>query len=602
MKTPILLIAVVIGLLPGCAQERVAGTNERDEDRHITSAPVDQVTAVQPLPGEPEIAPSIPQTTEISSLERINAPVEEAKNARKHSRAELSMSDQALPVAAGAAIVQYGIRHPAEAVDRENYLALDENGVSLVADTPVSTFSIDVDTAAYSNVRRMLVREGRLPPRDAVKAEEFINYFDYDYPNPDGGEQPFSITTELAVSPWNPDTRILQVALKGYQPEQAERPAANLVFLVDVSGSMRSEFKLNLVKKSLRLLVNQLDENDRVALVVYAGAAGQVLESTPGNQRGKIMAAIQALEAGGSTNGGAGIRLAYDIASQHFVEGGINRVLIASDGDMNVGTVSIEALKDLVEQNRERGIALTTLGFGSGNYNYALMEQIADVGNGNAAYIDNVKEAHKVLVQELGSTLQTIAGDVKIQVEFNPATVSEYRLIGYENRLLNREDFKNDKVDAGDIGAGHTVTALYEIVLANSGGELVEPLRYGRAVQSTGDEVSLDELAYVRLRYKQPGQSHSRELVRVIHAADIQESLAQTSDDFRFATAVAGFAQLLRGGRYTGEWSYPQLLELAHAARGDDRYGYRAEMVALVELSRDLTGATIGALTASVPH
>lgn len=475
--------------------------------------------------------------------------------------------------------------------DRENYLEFRENGLQQVAAQPVSTFSIDVDTAAYSNVRRMLLREGRLPPRDAVKIEEFINYFDYSYTNPRDSDTPFSINTGIARTPWNQDSYLLQVGLRGYEPGLEQRPPANLVFLVDVSGSMRSQHKLELVKKSLRLLVNQLGEEDRVALVVYAGAAGQVLESTPGSQRATILAAIEQLEAGGSTNGGAGIQLAYSIAEQHRIEGGINRVLIASDGDMNVGMTSLDALKELVEKKRERGIALTTLGYGTGNYNYALMEQLADVGNGNAAYIDNLKEAQKVLVRQMGSTLQTIAKDVKIQVEFNPATVAEYRLIGYENRMLQREDFKNDKVDAGDIGVGHTVTALYEITLVDSASSRVHPLRYGEPVTRQPRKNSLtDELAFVRLRFKDPQGKVSREVSRPIQASQIRNSMEQADGDFRFAAAVAGFGQLLRGGKYTGDWSYPELIELARSSRGADDDGYRAELVALVELSRDLAG------------
>ena len=347
--------------------------------------------------------------------------------------------------------------------------------------------------------------------------------------------------------------------------------------------------------RSLRLLVNQLREEDRVAIAVYAGAAGLVLESTSGNRKGKILAAIDALEAGGSTNGGAGIRLAYDIAAQNLVPGGINRVLIASDGDMNVGTVNHEALKDLVERNRERGIALTSLGYGTGNYNYALMEEMADVGNGNAAYIDSLKEAHKVLVKEMGSTLQTIAKDVKIQVEFNPDVVAEYRLIGYENRLLNREDFRNDKVDAGEIGIGHTVTALYEIALVGSGGEQVEPLRYGRREHNgtmDGSNTLSTEIGELRLRFKAPNGSTSREIRQQLQRSDIIPSLAQSSVDFRFAAAVAGFGQLLRGGRHTGQWDYDDALQLARGARGDDHHGYRGELLALVELSRDLSGVT----------
>ncbi len=326
--------------------------------------------------------------------------------------------------------------------------------------------------------------------------------------------------------------------------------------------------------------------------MVYAGAAGVVLESTPGDEKASILAALDGLQAGGSTHGSAGIELAYAVAEQHHIEGGINRVIIASDGDMNVGTVNLEALKDLIERKRRGGVALSTLGFGSGNYNYALMEQLADVGNGNAAYIDSLKEAQKVLVNEMQSTLLTIASDVKIQVEFNPAAVSEYRLIGYENRMLNREDFTNDKVDAGELGAGHTVTALYELTLAGSHSERIPALRYGdQSVQR--DEPGYEgELAFVKLRYKQPGEKQSVELERIIHTADLKSSLDDGSDDLRFAASVAGFGQLLRGGEFTGEWGYADALGLARDARGEDRHGYRSEFIHLVELARSLSSGS----------
>jgi Ca-activated chloride channel family protein len=507
----------------------------------------------------------------------------------KQSRKELAFSTADMAVA-GHAAVGIAAPYPEPLVDRENYLHYEHNGVKVVSEHPVSTFSVDVDTASYANVRRMLVREGRLPPSDAVRLEEMINYFSYSYPAPQSTTLPFSINTELAPAPWSDGHQLLQIGLKGFEPQLEQRPPANLVFLVDVSGSMQAPDKLGLVKKSLRLLVNQMKAEDRIALAVYAGAAGTVLESTPGNEKAKILTAIDGLQAGGSTHGSAGIKLAYALAEQHYIEGGINRVVIASDGDMNVGTVSIEALKDLVEQQRQGGIALTTLGFGSGNYNYALMEQLADVGNGNAAYIDSLKEAQKVLVNEMQSTLLTIASDVKIQVEFNPATVSEYRLIGYENRLLNREDFANDKVDAGDIGAGHTVTALYEIVLAGSGAERVPALRYGDAEKS--GHSNSEELAFVKLRYKQPGASSSIEVSQAVNRGDIIESLDKGSDDLRFAASVAGFGQILKGGTFIGDWNYEDALTLARNARGQDPHGYRSEFVHLIELAQSLSSGT----------
>ena len=419
-----------------------------------------------------------------------------------------------------------------------------------------------------------------------------INYFSYAYAPPESAERPFTVHTELAPAPWAEGRQLLQIGIKGYEPALNQRPAANLVFLVDVSGSMQSPDKLGLVKKSLRLLVNKMNEQDRIALVVYAGAAGVVLQSTAGNQKAMILTALDGLQAGGSTHGSAGIELAYAVAEQHRIEKGINRVIIASDGDMNVGTVDLESLKDLVERKRRGGIALTTLGFGAGNYNYALMEQLADVGNGNAAYIDSLKEAQKVLVNEMSSTLLTIASDVKIQVEFNPALVSEYRLIGYENRMLRREDFNNDSVDAGELGAGHTVTALYEITLAGSDARQIPDLRYGALKSPQATRKQDDELAFVKLRYKRPGEQHSVELERVIRAADGKATLAEGSDDLRFAASVAGFGQLLRGGTLTADWGYDDVVALARNARGEDRHGYRGEFIHLIELAQSLSSGT----------
>jgi len=515
------------------------------------------------------------------AVQALPVPQSAAKHIRMEARESAIGHYATSPTIAG---------YPSLPIDRENYLHYEHNGVKVVAEQPVSTFSIDVDTASYANVRRMLVREGRLPPSNAVRLEEMINYFSYHYELPDSSEQPFSISTELAPAPWSEGHALLQIGLKGFEPALEARPPANLVFLVDVSGSMQAPGKLELVKKSLRLLVNRMTAEDRIALAVYAGAAGAVLESTSGVEKAKILAAIDALQAGGSTHGSAGIKLAYALAEQHKIENGINRVLIASDGDMNVGTVNIEALKDLIERKRASGIALTTLGFGSGNYNYALMEQLADVGNGNAAYIDSMKEAQKVLVNEMQSTLMTIASDVKIQVEFNPSTVSEYRLIGYENRLLNREDFTNDKVDAGEIGAGHTVTALYEIVLADSDAQRVQPLRYG--ARAANKAVNAGELAFVKLRYKEPGQANSRELELVITRDDFTAKLDGSSDDLRFAASVAGFGQLLQGGTFTGNWNYNDALALARDARGDDPHGYRSEFVHLIELAQSLSSGS----------
>ena len=394
----------------------------------------------------------------------------------------------------------------------------------------------------------------------------------------------------MAPAPWNQNKYLLQIGLKGYEPLLEERPASNLVFLIDVSGSMQSTDKLPLLKKSLGLLVSQMNEEDRIALVVYAGSAGLVLDSTSGNEKRKIMRAIESLEAGGSTHGSAGIKLAYEVAQDNMIDGGINRILIASDGDMNVGVTSVDELKELIEEKRKSGIALTTLGFGTGNYNDASMEQLADVGNGNAAYIDSLKEAQKVLVNEMQSTLLTIAKDVKIQVEFNPEFVAEYRLLGYENRLLNKEDFRNDKVDAGEIGAGHTVTALYEITPVGSGAKLIPNLRYGEAsVSKTLPTEGNGEFAYVSLRFKEPDGSKSKEIGQAVMLKDRLGEFENGSTDLRFSAAVAGFAQLLRNSDYSGEMSYDDVLNIARKARGEDPNGYRSEFLSLVELAQSLS-------------
>ncbi len=423
--------------------------------------------------------------------------------------------------------------------DRERYAHFTDNAVILTREQPVSTFSIDVDTGSYAKVRRFLT-QGQLPPKDAVRTEELINYFDYAYPKPLDRDQPLALYTKMAATPWNPNTRLLLIGLQGYLP--TERPAANLVFLIDVSGSMAAPNKLPLLVSAFKLLTNQLGAHDRISLVTYAGNAGVALKPTPGDQRTKILAALEQLGAGGSTYGAAGIQAAYRLAEMAYLPEGINRVILATDGDFNVGMVNHEALIQLIEQERAKGISLTTLGFGGGNYNDQLMEQLADKGNGNYAYIDTLQEARKVLVDELASTLETIAGDVKVQIEFNPAQVAEYRLIGYENRLLAREDFTNDRVDAGEVGAGHRVTALYEITL-------------------------------------------------VTQALRVPSDRAQAaSERLRFAAAVAAFGQYLRGGASLNGFALADIISLASGARGEDASGYRAEFIGLAKLAQALPG------------
>ena len=506
------------------------------------------------------------------------------------SRAEASRLMSAVAPAGVAPNVPPSIRWPSEPLDRENYAEFQQNPVMLVAEHPVSTFSIDVDTGSYTNTRRIL-REGRLPAKNVVRVEEFINYFNYDYPLPKPGTAPFNVITEVGPAPWNSKTNLLHIGIKGYEIPQTSLPPANLVFLVDVSGSMQSQNKLPLLKKSLQLLTQKLRAEDRISLVVYAGASGTVLEPTSGNDKGTILEALESLSAGGSTNGAAGIRLAYLKAQQAYIPNGINRVILATDGDFNVGTTNFEALKSLAEEKRKTGVFLTTLGFGSGNYNDRLMEQLADVGNGNYAYVDSLMEAQKVLVTELGSTLNTIAKDVKIQIEFNPAVVTEYRLIGYENRALRREDFNNDKIDAGEIGAGHTVTAIYEISLANKGGNLVDPLRYkSKITTKTVPGGSDKELAFLRLRYKKPDSDKSVLLETPVGKDQIIVDMNSTSKRYQFSASVAGFAQLLRGGQFTQQYSYTDVASMAIVSKGVDQYGYRGEFVQLVELANTLSG------------
>ena len=463
---------------------------------------------------------------------------------------------------------------------REQYAGEEVSPVKLTQAEPVSTFSVDVDTGAYANTRRFL-NQGSLPPRAAVRTEEMINYFRYDYPRPTDTKVPFSVTTDVAKSPWNANTHLMRVGLRGYDIDRDERPAANLVFLMDVSGSMNSPDKLPLVKTALAGLAGELGRKDKVSIVVYAGAAGLVLEPT--NNADKIRRALSELRAGGSTAGGAGLRLAYNIAEDNFIKGGVNRVILATDGDFNVGISSREALVEMIEANRDRGITLTTLGFGQGNYNEAMMEQIANKGNGNYAYIDSALEAKKVLGDEMSSTLFTIAKDVKIQVEFNPAVVSQYRLVGYENRALREEDFNNDKVDAGDIGAGHQVTAIYEVVLAGQPG-WIAPRRYEDTVSGEA-KARLAEAAHVKLRYKLPGRSTSKLIDTVVSANQFRSAKAPTGD-FAFATSVAAFGQILRGDDLMRDFDFDDVGELA----GRQRNFWRQEFLQLNAVAASMKG------------
>lgn len=465
----------------------------------------------------------------------------------------------------------------------EDYAGIEENTFQKPMENPLSTFSIDVDAASYSNVRRFL-NNGRIPPKDAIRIEEMINYFSYDYPQPKG-EDPFSITTNYMKAPWNKDHLLVQVGLQGEKIAEDNLPAFNLVFLVDVSGSMSSPNKLPLLKQSLKMLTNKMRNEDKVAIVVYAGAAGVVLEPTSGDTKQKIIDALDNLNAGGSTAGGAGIKLAYKLAKEHFVKDGNNRVILATDGDFNVGASSNEAMEDLIEEKRKDGIFLTVLGYGMGNYKDSKMEILADKGNGNYAYIDNLREAQKVLINEFGGTLFTIAKDVKIQVEFNPAQVQAYRLIGYENRKLAAEDFNNDKKDAGELGAGHTVTALYEIVPVGVKSDFVgniDPLKYQKQIkEQIAPAGNSNELLTVKFRYKKPDEDKSKLITKTLKLND----QVKTDQNIQWAASVAGFGMLLRDSDYAQDMTYSQVLELAKSAKGEDEYGYRSEFIQLVSLA-----------------
>jgi len=455
------------------------------------------------------------------------------------------------------------------------------NAIVVTAEQPVSTFSIDVDTASYGYVRDAL-NDGALPQADAVRVEEMVNYFDYSYPLPENRNVPFRASIRVYPTPWNKQTEILHIGIKGFDIPKKERPPANLVFLIDSSGSMDEPKKLPLLKSAFHLLVDQLNAKDRVTIVTYAGAAGVVLPPTSGADKARILAALDQLEAGGSTAGGEGIRMAYQLAEANFMKGGVNRVLLATDGDFNVGITDPKALEDFVTRERGTGVYLTCLGFGTDNYNDALMQKLAQAGNGNAAFIDTLNEGHKVFVDQIAGTLFTIANDVKIQVEFNPARVAEYRLIGYETRLLNRTDFNNDRVDAGDIGSGTTVTALYEITPVGSKAVMSDPLRYGKSAKAPKG----GEIAFLKMRYKLPGEKVSRLIERPITDADATTNFNTLSPDMRFAASVVGTAQLLRHDPYIKDFDYDRARTIAVAARGDDRFGYRAEFIRLLDMAK----------------
>ena len=475
----------------------------------------------------------------------------------------------------------YNYPHNTETYDR-----IDENPFRRVADHPLSTFSIDVDTASYSNVRRYL-NQGHLPPAGAVRIEELVNYFSYDYAGPED-KHPFAVHMEAASCPWSPRHRLVRIALKGREITEDRRPASNLVFLLDVSGSMGRPNKLPLVKKAMKMLVEKLGEGDSVAIAVYAGAAGLVLPATDCGQKEKIIAALDRLQAGGSTNGGQGIKLAYSVAEKNFIKGGVNRVILCTDGDFNIGITNNSQLVRLIEKKATSGVFLTVLGFGMGNYKDSRLEKLADKGNGNYGYVDNEREAKKLLVEQISGTLITIAKDVKIQVEFNPAQVAAYRLIGYENRMLKKEDFNDDKKDAGEIGAGHTVTALYEVIPVGEETDLptVDPLKYQANPGQLADQAAGKEMFTVKLRYKAPDGDKSTLMKRPF--TDEGRSFSKASKDFRFASAVAAFGMVLRKSKHKGSYTIDAVIELAQSSRGKDSEGYRAEFVKLAKAAKKL--------------
>ncbi|MBF0188168.1 MAG: VWA domain-containing protein [Magnetococcales bacterium] len=559
---------------PATATESTASSSSR----MVPMAPTSTVAALASPSAEP---PPVSGGKADDSVGRVAQPVLKAKKMPvAHAAVPQSSRVDALHLPTPVVESETRDRFPESAL----------NPVYQVAERPVSTFSADVDTASYSFVRRALNR-GHLPSPDAVRVEEMINYFHYDYRKPTDAETPFTPTLALFPTPWNSNTHLLQIGIQGYEPSVESRPRSNLVFLLDVSGSMRSRDKLPLLKKSLRLLIGSLHPEDHVAIVVYAGAAGAVLEPTPVRERQRILSALDNLRAGGSTAGGAGIELAYRLAEQNFSKDAVNRIILATDGDFNVGVSNPRALKQLIARKRQSGVFLSVLGFGQGNYNDRLMQTLAQNGNGTAAYIDTLNEARKLLVDEAAATLIPIAKDVKYQIEFNPDRVAEYRLIGYETRKLAREDFNNDAVDAGEIGSGHTVTALYEITLTESENRFVDPLRYGTASpreMNERDGGGNRELAFLKMRFKQPDGSRSRLITRAITDADRIDLEASGHEDQRFAAAVAALGQKLQQSSHLHGFSTQRILDLALSGKGEDPFGYRAEFTALVRMVQAL--------------
>lgn len=571
MKTNKTLIALTIGTL------FISGCSNQESETTVAKQPKNEKQAQTAL-----------EIKEVAEVEQIVVTGSRLADVQTDGGAVEYMKASQPQVLMAAPAIRKRIAPPpppeyfTQPQNQDNYLPSDSNGVFQAATTPLSTFSVDVDTGSYANVRSYLSM-GQKPPKDAVREEAFINYFDYNYRVPEDKSQPFATYTELAPAPWSDERHILRIGLQGYDLPVSERKPSNLVFLVDVSGSMHDKNKLPLLVQSLTMMVKQLSARDTVSLVTYAGNTELVLNPTKGNEKQTIIDALQKLQAGGGTHGESGIKMAYQAAKKAFIKGGVNRIILATDGDFNVGTTNIDALKEMIAEKRKQGISLTTLGFGRGNYNDAMMEQLANIGDGNHAYIDTLHEAQKVLLRQMSGTLQSIANDVKIQLEFNPALVKEYRLIGYQNRLLKDEDFNNYNVDAGEIGAGHTVTALYELTLAGHKGQ-VDALRYQqKQVVSTSEE-----LLQVKIRYKLPGDTESKLINHVVNKQQVLNDFDSASLDFKFATSVAAFAQKLKQSQYLGSMNYQDIATIARANRGDDPFNYRGEFVNLVELASAL--------------
>ncbi|MBA1139279.1 vWA domain-containing protein [Mesorhizobium neociceri] len=551
-----------------------------------TEAPAEYGT-LQTYQQAPEPAPSTEAAPSGGRVVMQMAPPAPAADAARASRVQ-GAAESKLMAPQQPSTLPADLIAPQEP-NRDRVEDFKTNPVHAALQDPVSTFSIDVDTASYSFVRGSL-KQGYLPQADTVRVEEMVNYFPYDWKGPESASTPFNSTVSVMPTPWNGHTKLMHVAIKGFDIKPVEQPKANLVFLIDVSGSMDEPDKLPLLKSAFRLLVSKLKADDTVSIVTYAGDAGTVLMPTKVTEKDKILNAIDNLQPGGSTAGEAGIKEAYKLAQQSFVKDGINRVMLATDGDFNVGQTDDEDLKRLIEQERKTGVFLSVFGFGRGNLNDQMMQTIAQNGNGTAAYIDTLAEAEKVLVEDASSTLFTIAKDVKIQVEFNPDKVSEYRLIGYETRALNREDFNNDRVDAGDIGSGHSVTAIYEITPKGSGGEQMDPLRYGQATVNNGGVANADEYAFVKIRYKLPNEDVSKLITTPVTSANEVKSFDEAGTDQRFSVAVAAFGQKLRDEDATAKFGYDKIMEIATAARGADPFGYRSEFLSLVRLASALGG------------